>query len=74
MPGPVPTSPANRDYQAGFTAAMMAKDMRLSQQAAQSAGAVTPLGAAAAQLYGLMNAAGRGQQVFSGIIRLLAGK
>ncbi len=74
VPGPVPTSPANRDYQAGFTAAMMAKDMRLSQQAAQSAGAVTPLGAAAAQLYGLMNAAGRGQQDFSGIIRLLAGK
>ena len=74
VPGPVPTSPANRDYQAGFTAAMMAKDMRLSQQAAQAAGAVTPLGAAAAQLYGLMNAAGRGQQDFSGIIRLLAGR
>ena len=35
---------------------------------------VDPLGAAAAQLYGLMNAAGRGQQDFSGIIRLLAGK
>ncbi|BBK43113.1 3-hydroxyisobutyrate dehydrogenase [Allostella vacuolata] len=74
VPGPVPASPANRDYQAGFTAAMMAKDMRLSQQAAQAAGAVTPLGAAAAQLYGLMNAAGRGQQDFSGIIRLLAGR
>ena len=74
VPGPVPASPANRDYQAGFTAAMMAKDMRLSQQAAQAAGAVTPLGAAAAQLYGLMNAAGRGQQDFSAIIRLLAGR
>ncbi len=74
VPGPVPTSPANRDYQAGFTAAMMAKDMKLSQQAAQAAGAVTPLGAAAAQLYGLMNAAGRGHMDFSAIIKTLAGK
>jgi 3-hydroxyisobutyrate dehydrogenase len=74
VPGPVPTSPANRDYQAGFTAAMMAKDLKLSQQAAQTAGAVTPLGAAASQLYGLMNAAGRGHLDFSAIIRMLAGK
>ncbi|MCC7275027.1 MAG: 3-hydroxyisobutyrate dehydrogenase [Alphaproteobacteria bacterium] len=74
VPGPVPTSPANRDYQAGFTAAMMAKDLRLAQQAAQAAGAVTPLGAAAAQLYALMGAAGRGAVDFSGIIRLLDGK
>ena len=34
VPGPVPTSPANRDYQAGFTAAMMLKDLMLAQQAA----------------------------------------
>jgi 3-hydroxyisobutyrate dehydrogenase-like beta-hydroxyacid dehydrogenase len=48
--GPVPTSPANRDYQAGFTAAMMLKDLKLSQEAARSAGAHTPLGAQAATL------------------------
>ena len=35
VPGPVPTSPANRDYQAGFTAAMMLKDLKLAQDAAQ---------------------------------------
>ena len=35
VPGPVPASPANRDYQAGFTAAMMLKDLLLAQQAAQ---------------------------------------
>ncbi len=35
VPGPVPTSPANRDYQAGFTAAMMLKDLKLAQEAAQ---------------------------------------
>ena len=73
-PGPVPTSPANRDYQAGFTAAMMAKDLKLAQQAAQAAGAVTPMGASAAQLYALMVGAGRGGVDFSGIIRMLAGK
>src|SRR5690242_14553245 len=51
VPGPVPASPANRDYQAGFTAAMMLKDLRLSQDAANTAGATTPLGADAANLY-----------------------
>src|SRR6202795_2607412 len=53
MPGMVPSSPANRDYQPGFTAAMMLKDLRLAQEAARSAGASTPLGAEAAALYGL---------------------
>jgi 3-hydroxyisobutyrate dehydrogenase len=31
VPGPVPTSPANRDYAPGFTAAMMLKDLKLAQ-------------------------------------------
>ena len=35
VPGPVPTSPANRDYQGGFAAALMLKDLRLAQAAAQ---------------------------------------
>ena len=48
VPGPVPTSPANRDYQAGFTAAMMLKDLKLAQDAARAVGATTPLGAEAA--------------------------
>ncbi len=51
VPGPVPTSPANRDFEAGFTVAMMLKDLKLSQEAAASAGANTPLGAHATQLY-----------------------
>ena len=42
VPGPVPTSPANRDYQAGFTAAMMLKDLKLAQEAAQSRGRAYP--------------------------------
>ena len=51
VPGPVPTSPANRDYQAGFTAAMMLKDLKLAQEAAKAAGAKTALGADAARIY-----------------------
>ena len=51
VPGPVPTSPANRDYQAGFTAAMMLKDLKLAQSAARATRATTPLGAGAAAVY-----------------------
>jgi 3-hydroxyisobutyrate dehydrogenase len=74
VPGPVPTSPANRDYQPGFTAAMMLKDLMLAQQAANAAGASTPLGAEAAQLFSLFVNAGNGAKDFSGIIRMLDGK
>ncbi|KJV10544.1 3-hydroxyisobutyrate dehydrogenase [Elstera litoralis] len=74
VPGPVPTSPANRDYQPGFAAALMLKDLTLSQEAAASAGATTPLGAAATQLYAAMVDAAQGGVDFSGIIhRLRAG-
>jgi 3-hydroxyisobutyrate dehydrogenase len=74
VPGPVPTSPANRDYQAGFTAAMMLKDLLLAQQAASAASATTPLGAEAAQLFSLYVNSGNGAKDFSGIIRMLDGK
>jgi 3-hydroxyisobutyrate dehydrogenase len=73
VPGPVPTSPANRAYQPGFAAALMLKDLRLAQQAALAAGAQTPLGAEAAQLYGLFEKAGHGGTDFSGIIEFLRG-
>jgi 3-hydroxyisobutyrate dehydrogenase len=73
VPGPVPTSPANRDYQAGFTAAMMLKDLRLAQDAARAASAATPLGAEAAALYGLYVGHGHGGRDFSGIIKFLRG-
>jgi 3-hydroxyisobutyrate dehydrogenase len=73
VPGPVPNSPANRDYKPGFAAALMLKDLKLAQEAAQSAGAVTPLGAEATQLYALFNAQGHGGTDFSGIIRFLRG-
>jgi 3-hydroxyisobutyrate dehydrogenase len=71
VPGPVPTSPANRDYQAGFTAAMMLKDLKLAQEAAQTAGATTPLGAHAGTLYQHFVDSGEAGRDFSGIIRFL---
>ena len=51
VPGPVPSSPANRDYAAGFTAAMMLKDLRLAQQAAGSSGGADPDGGGGGALY-----------------------
>ncbi len=73
VPGPVPASPANRDYTGGFAAALMLKDLKLAQSAAQNAGAATPLGAEAAQLYALMAARGHAGMDFSGIIQMLRG-
>jgi len=71
VPGPVPASPANHDYKPGFAGALMLKDLKLSQEAAQSAGAVTPLGAKAAELYTLFNELGNDSKDFSGIIDML---
>lgn len=73
VPGPVPASPANREYKAGFTAAMMLKDLRLAQAAAIETGAATPMGAEAAALYGLLQGAGHGHLDFSAIIKFLRG-
>jgi 3-hydroxyisobutyrate dehydrogenase len=71
VPGPVPASPANRDYQAGFTAAMMLKDLQLAQQAAGAAGVTTTLGAGAAGIYSRFVQNGEGARDFSAVIRLI---
>jgi 3-hydroxyisobutyrate dehydrogenase len=73
VPGPVPASPANRDYQPGFSAAMMLKDLKLAQDAARAVDATAPLGAAAAALFGLYVGHGFGDRDFSGIINFLRG-
>jgi 3-hydroxyisobutyrate dehydrogenase len=73
VPGIVEASAANRDYQPGFAAAMMHKDLKLSQEAAAQVGAATPLGAAATSLYTLFVNAGRGGLDYSGIIKLVRG-
>ncbi len=73
VPGPVPTSPANRDYKPGFAASLMLKDLKLAQEAAASAGVAIPLSGEAAQLYALFVASGHGGDDFSGVINFLRG-
>ena len=72
-PGPVESAPSNREYQAGFSAAMMLKDLRLAQDAATSARAATPLGTQSEAMYSLMEAAGKDGLDFSGIMKLING-
>jgi 3-hydroxyisobutyrate dehydrogenase len=68
--GPVPTSPANHDYKAVFSSALMFKDLKLAQETALELGAVTPMAAQAAQLFALHNKSGNGVRDFSSIIEL----
>ena len=72
VPGPVPASPANRDYQAGFTADMMLKDLRLAQESAGLTGTATVFGAEAEAMYTRYCEGGDGAKDFSGIIRMIA--
>ncbi len=73
LPGVGPETPADHDYQGGFAAALMLKDLRLAMEAAAGAGADTPMGARAAELYETFVAADAGNHDFSGIIRMLEG-
>ncbi len=74
VPGPVPTSPANRDYAPGFAAAMMLKDLRLAGEAVAATGAAAPLGMHAEKLYAEFADSGFGDLDFSGIFRRLNGE
>ena len=73
-PGQVETAPSNRNYEGGFLTKLMLKDLKLSQEAASKAGAVTPLGAEAASLYGLFDQMGYGNKDFSAVLQLMRGK
>ncbi len=71
LPGVGPETPADHDYQGGFATALMLKDLRLAMAAAKDAGAQTPMGSKAAELYEAFAAGGQGGVDFSGIIRTL---
>lgn len=73
LPGVGPKSPADNDYQGGFAAALMLKDLKLAMQAAAEAGAAVPMGAAAESLYQVFANAGNAGTDFSGIIKMLRG-
>jgi 3-hydroxyisobutyrate dehydrogenase len=72
-PGPVPGAPSNRDYEGGFAAAMMLKDLKLAQEAAMGAGADTPLGGGAQALYSELVDRGHGGKDFSFMLQMLRG-
>ncbi|MBD2748436.1 3-hydroxyisobutyrate dehydrogenase [Microvirga sp. BT688] len=74
VPDLVPTSAANNGYKPGFAAALMLKDLKLSQEAALTSGASTPLGAEATQLFSLFNASGHEGDDYSGIINFIRGQ
>ena len=71
-PGPVPAAPSNRDYAAGFMAALMLKDVKLSQAAADVVGSPTPLAKQAMSFYQAVVDAGDGAKDFSVVFRWLA--
>ena len=73
VPGVGPDSPADHDYQGGFAAALMLKDLRLAMAASDDVGADTPMGARARELYETFADRGQGGLDFSGIIRMLRG-
>ncbi|WP_407108090.1 3-hydroxyisobutyrate dehydrogenase [Rhodococcus aetherivorans] len=68
VPGPVPTTPANNDYQPGFAAALMDKDLGLAANALRANGIDAELGLRAAEIYHRFNESGGGGLDFSAII------
>ena len=72
-PGPVPGAPSSKGYKAGFSGELMLKDLRLAMEVARDAEVATPLGAQAAQIYGMVDLAGMADLDFSSVIRFLAG-
>jgi len=71
LPGVGPESPADRNYEGGFAAALMLKDLKLALTAAQDAGAAVPMGASAEALFQAFVNGGSGSRDFSAIINLL---
>ncbi|MEV5510991.1 3-hydroxyisobutyrate dehydrogenase [Streptomyces orinoci] len=71
VPGPVPTSPANRAYRPGFAASLMAKDLGLAANAARSGGVRAELGLRAAELYAAYAEQVGATEDFSGIVRTI---
>jgi 3-hydroxyisobutyrate dehydrogenase len=71
VPGVGPETPADHDYEGGFAAALMLKDLKLAADAAKSVGAYTPMGGEAEELYQRFVDRGGGAKDFSGIIKMI---
>ena len=73
VPGPVPTSPANRDYAPGFAGALMSKDLGLALQAIEQTGTDARMGRLAQQIYAAYAAGPGASRDFSGVIEDIRG-
>ncbi|HEX3678008.1 MAG TPA: 3-hydroxyisobutyrate dehydrogenase [Sphingomicrobium sp.] len=71
VPGVGPETPADHEYEGGFAAALMLKDLKLADDAAKSVGAYTPVGSEAEELYQRFVDRGGGSKDFSGIIKMI---
>ncbi len=71
VPGVGPETPADREYEGGFAAALMLKDLRLAMEAAQSVDAYTPMGSEAETLYARFADRGGAGKDFSAIIKMI---
>jgi 3-hydroxyisobutyrate dehydrogenase len=71
VPGVGPETPADRNYDGGFAAALMLKDLKLAMEAAQSVGAYTPMGGEAEELYQRFVSRGGAAKDFSAIIKMI---
>jgi 3-hydroxyisobutyrate dehydrogenase len=71
VPGVGPDTPADHDYEGGFAAALMLKDLKLAMDAAKSVDAYTPMGGEAEELFQRFVDRGGGNKDFSGIIKMI---
>ena len=71
VPGVGPKTPADNDYEGGFAAALMLKDLKLADEAAKQVGAYTPMGGEAEELFQRFVDRGGGSKDFSGIIKMI---
>src|SRR6476619_1449588 len=71
VPGVGPETPADHDYEGGFAAALMLKDLRLAMEAAKQSGAYTPMGGEAEELYQRFVERGGGTKDFSALIKMI---
>jgi 3-hydroxyisobutyrate dehydrogenase len=71
VPGVGPETPADHDYEGGFAAALMLKDLKLAEEAAKQTGTYTPMGAKAEELYQRFVDNGGGGKDFSGLINMI---
>ena len=71
VPGVGPETPADRDYEGGFATALMLKDLKLAMEAAKEAGAYTPMGGEAEELYQRFADRGGAGKDFSALIKMI---